>query len=112
MSVLEIEQAFVKLDAVTLRQFTEWFEEYQTELWDRQIEADSKAGKLDFLFAETDRAVETGEIYPLEELIRADKATPDVTLLRVIVERTAKIDSKPQTQDWFREGRNSGMFGD
>ena len=60
MSVLDIEQAVVKLDSATLRQFTEWFEEYQAELWDKQIEADSKAGRLDALFAEADCEFEAG----------------------------------------------------
>jgi hypothetical protein len=32
-----------------LRKFREWFAEFDARAWDAQIEADSKAGKLDAL---------------------------------------------------------------
>ncbi len=52
LSVEEIEteiQALPKEDYVRLR---EWFSEKDWEEWDKQIEADSKSGKLDFLIKE------------------------------------------------------------
>lgn len=42
-------EALAEPDYVQLRQ---WFSEKDWEKWDRQIEADSKSGKLDFLVAE------------------------------------------------------------
>lgn len=35
-----------------LRKFREWFAEFDARAWDAQIEADSKAGKLDALASE------------------------------------------------------------
>jgi hypothetical protein len=36
-----------QLSAEELRQFRDWFLEFEWEAWDRQIERDSKAGKQD-----------------------------------------------------------------
>jgi hypothetical protein len=36
-----------QLRAEELRQFRDWFLEFEWEAWDRQIERDSKAGKQD-----------------------------------------------------------------
>ena len=41
MSVGEIESAVAKLSREDLRTFTEWFEEFSAEAWDRQFEATS-----------------------------------------------------------------------
>ena len=43
MSVGEIESDVAKLSREDLRAFTEWFEEFSAEAWDRQFEADVKA---------------------------------------------------------------------
>ncbi len=40
------------LTAEELRKFREWFAEFDARAWDEQIEADSKAGKLDALASE------------------------------------------------------------
>ena len=48
----EIEQRIRKLPPEDLAKFRAWFIEFDHLLWDRQIEADSKAGKLDRLAAE------------------------------------------------------------
>jgi len=60
MSVQDIEQAVLKLDSAAFRQFVEWLEDYQSELWDKQIEADAKAGRLDELIAEANVEFESG----------------------------------------------------
>ena len=53
MSDLEdIEQRIQKLLPDELAQFRAWFTEFDHQLWDRQIEADSKVGKLDGLAAQ------------------------------------------------------------
>jgi hypothetical protein len=49
-STLEtVELAVAQLSNEELAQFRRWFAEYDGELWDAQIEADAKAGKLDAL---------------------------------------------------------------
>jgi len=53
MSELEqLEQRIRKLSPDELAKFRAWFIEFDHLMWDRQIEADSKAGKLDGLVAE------------------------------------------------------------
>ena len=48
----EIKNAVVSLPVTEYRKFRDWFMERDWEEWDKQIEADSKAGKLDFLAKE------------------------------------------------------------
>jgi hypothetical protein len=60
MSVQEIEKAVADLSSSDLKQFTKWFERYQAEIWDRQIESDVKAGKLDALIKEADEDFDSG----------------------------------------------------
>ena len=47
MSVQEIETAIQKLTPQEIKAVAQWLDEYREEMWDRQIEADAKAGKLD-----------------------------------------------------------------
>ena len=61
MSVQQIESAIAKLSKEEFDRFSEWFEEYKAEQWDRQIEADANAGKLDALADAADRAFEAGQ---------------------------------------------------
>lgn len=50
MTKLEkIEQEIAALDPKDVRKLADWLDDYKAELWDRQIEADAKAGKLDKL---------------------------------------------------------------
>lgn len=55
MVVSDLEQLakqIEKLSPEELREFRAWFAEFDARVWDAQIEADSKAGKLDALVAE------------------------------------------------------------
>ena len=47
MSVQELKAAVSQLPADELSGFSRWFEEYMADQWDRQIEADSLAGRFD-----------------------------------------------------------------
>ncbi len=47
--VAEIEQAIQELPPQELAKFREWFAEFDAANWDRQIERDVAAGKLDAL---------------------------------------------------------------
>jgi hypothetical protein len=51
-TVEELERAVVSLPEEEYGQFRQWFLERHWEEWDNQIEADCKAGKLDFLIKE------------------------------------------------------------
>jgi hypothetical protein len=53
MSELEtVEKNIERLSSDDLKKFRAWFAEFDARIWDAQIEADSKAGKLDALVAE------------------------------------------------------------
>ena len=47
----KIETEIIQLPAEELNTFRAWFADYDFDAWDRQIEADSKAGMLDHLAA-------------------------------------------------------------
>ena len=50
MSTVEaLERQVQQLDPKELAQFRDWFLEFEADAWDRQIEKDAKAGKLDAL---------------------------------------------------------------
>ena len=44
--VEELEARVRSLTPERLAQFRDWFHEFENEMWDRQIEADAKAGKF------------------------------------------------------------------
>jgi hypothetical protein len=50
--VSEIKAAIEALPEEEYAQLRQWFSARDWEKWDRQIEADSKSGKLDFLIEE------------------------------------------------------------
>ena len=51
-AVTEIEQAVLRLSATELDAFRQWFVELDAADWDRQIENDVAAGRLDALAEE------------------------------------------------------------
>ena len=51
-TVPEIEAAVQKLSPVELAAFRKWFQDFDADAWDRQFEADAKAGRLDSLAEE------------------------------------------------------------
>ena len=52
MSIQEIERAVSKLSRDELIAFRAWFQEFDAEDWDRQLEEDVAAGRLDQLAEE------------------------------------------------------------
>jgi hypothetical protein len=60
MSVQELEKAVTQLPTPELAQFKAWFEEYQADLWDQQIEQDALAGRLDALAEQAHREFGAG----------------------------------------------------
>ncbi len=66
MSELElIESKVERLDAKAFAAFRTWFIEYEHARWDKQIEEDSKAGRLDFLVSEAAAEYKAGKATPL-----------------------------------------------
>ena len=65
MSEQELESAVAQLTPDELARFTTWFEEFVADAWDREFEADVKAGKLDALGQEADKDFEAGRCKPL-----------------------------------------------
>jgi len=47
MSIDELENAITELSEEEMARFGQWFDQYRADQWDRQIEADIRAGKLD-----------------------------------------------------------------
>ena len=65
MSIKELQSAVSQLSAEELDCFSRWFEEFMAEQWDRQIEADILAGRLDTSGQRADEDFEAGRCTPL-----------------------------------------------
>ena len=65
VSLQELEAAIAQLPAEELTAFARWFEEYLADAWDRRIEADIKAGRLDEAGRRADADFEAGRCKPL-----------------------------------------------
>jgi len=63
--VREIETAITQLPVRDLARLAGWLENYQAQLWDKQIEENLEAGRLDTLLAEVDQEYEAGLAQPL-----------------------------------------------
>ena len=63
--VEQIEQQIERLDDRAFARLRQWFIEYDHARWDRQIEADSSAGKLDALAEEALAEHRAGKTRPL-----------------------------------------------
>jgi hypothetical protein len=61
----EIENAVASLPVEEYRKFREWFLERDWAQWDKQIEADSESGKLDFLVKEAMEEKDRGDLRDL-----------------------------------------------
>lgn len=65
MSIVEIETAIKKLPTSEVSALMSWLENYHEQLWDKQIEDDLEAGRLDDILAEAEREYEAGLATPL-----------------------------------------------
>ena len=66
-TIQEIERAVSRLPRAEFAKFGRWFDEERNRLWDRQIEADSKSGALNFLLREVEEDVANGKTRPTDE---------------------------------------------
>jgi hypothetical protein len=65
VSLQELESAVSQLPAEELSAFARWCEEYMADAWDRRIEEDIKAGRLDEAARKVDSDFEAGRCKPL-----------------------------------------------
>jgi hypothetical protein len=65
MSVEELESVVSGLSPAELARFSQWFEEFVADQWDRQIEKDVQAGRLDAALKRADGHYEAGRCTPL-----------------------------------------------
>ncbi len=58
MTLRDIEDAITQLPRSELAELSAWFEDFEEQLWDEQIESDAKVGRFDLLIerARSDRA--------------------------------------------------------
>ncbi|MCX7110832.1 MAG: hypothetical protein NTX45_12030 [Proteobacteria bacterium] len=60
MTLEEIKQEVSQLPSEEFKKFSEWFEEFKVDLWDKQIEENILAGRLDAFAEEAMRDFEEG----------------------------------------------------
>jgi hypothetical protein len=65
MSVAEIEAAIAELPAKDFAELMAWLQEYRQRAWDKQIEDDLAAGRLDAAMAEAEDEYRQGFARPL-----------------------------------------------
>ena len=60
MSITEIKTEIARLPEADLADLARWFEEFQAQAWDAQIEQDILAGRLDALAEQANQEFEAG----------------------------------------------------
>jgi urease accessory protein UreF len=68
-TVVDIEKALQALPVEDARKVADWLQQYLDEKWDKQIDADIAAGKLDKLADKAMQDYHAGRIKPLDEVI-------------------------------------------
>lgn len=66
---LEVESAIKQMPESEIRALANWLQDYLNEMWDRQIEADLTAGKLDDLIARAEADIITNKVRDLDEVL-------------------------------------------
>ena len=65
MSVKDIEQAIKELPRQEIAELSQWFEEFQNQMWDEQIERDANAGRFYTLIEQAKAQSAAGRCKPL-----------------------------------------------
>lgn len=68
-TVAELQSAVRQLPRPEAWQFKTWLDERMADDWDRQIEADAQAGKLDPLWQKALTDIQAGRTHPLDEVL-------------------------------------------
>lgn len=93
-SIAKIQEEILALSETDYQQLRQWFNELDKDEWDRQIEEDSNAGKLDFLITEAIEAKKEGTLKNLEDL---SENHPLVSLMKVIEALIEKYESEQES---------------
>ena len=93
-SIAKIQEEILALSETDYQQLRQWFSELDKDEWDRQIEEDSNAGKLDFLIAEALEAKKKGTLKNLEDL---SENHPLVSLMEVVETLIEKYESEQES---------------
>lgn len=65
----EIEAAIKQLPEDDVRQLAGWIQKYLDEKWDRQMEEDLAAGKLDTLIAKAEADIAANNVRDIDEIL-------------------------------------------
>jgi hypothetical protein len=68
-TVVEIEKALQTLPVEDARKIADWLQRYLDERWDKQIDGDIAAGRLEKLADKAMQDYQAGRIKPLDEII-------------------------------------------
>ena len=61
-TVEEIKKAVAKLSLEERAEFAKWFNSWEDDEWDRQMQQDARSGKLDQLLSEVDADIDAGRV--------------------------------------------------
>ncbi|MBI3098055.1 MAG: hypothetical protein HYY93_07420 [Planctomycetes bacterium] len=67
--VEQLQAEIANLSPEEFRQIAHWLAERDAALWDRQMDEDAAAGRLDWLWREAETEIAAGEARPLDELL-------------------------------------------
>ena len=65
MNVQDIERAITQMPANEVKELVAWLEDYHHQIWDKQIENDLDAGRLEALIDAAEAEYEAGQARPL-----------------------------------------------
>lgn len=68
-TLAEIETAITMLPPNDVQQLAHWLQNYVNDLWDHQLEADLKSGKLDSLISRAEIDIAAHHFKSLDEVI-------------------------------------------
>lgn len=68
--VEQLQAEIASLSPEDARRVAQWLEEFLSDQWDKQIEEDAKAGRLDALTEQALREIDAGETQPLDDFLR------------------------------------------
>ena len=68
-TVVEIESAISSLPIQDARRVAEWLREYLDAKWDKELDEDFAAGRLDELWEKAETDIAAGRVKPLDEVL-------------------------------------------
>ena len=99
-SIAKIQEEILALSETDYQQLRQWFSELDKDEWDRQIEEDSNAGKLDFLIAEALEAKKKGTLKNLEDLSENHPLASLMEVIETLIEKYASEQESFEREAW------------